>query len=135
MSQRYTEEKRVKPNPSLRVVGFSLLMIAIGVLSWDVYGLCLTMKGVKFSGIAHIWQSLDKESFAQMQNAVIAHLSYSAWYSFLSPLMSAPLALIFGLPGLWMVRRYSPGIEVRAPTIAELQMISAGMNPRRAHKR
>jgi hypothetical protein len=108
-----------------------LLMLAMSVLAVDSWNL-MTMAGtVGFSSIADIWTSVSKPSFDALRNVVINNASATLWYSVLLPVMGTPLAVLFGLPGLWLVRANAPAIKVRGPTKLEMEMISAGLNPRR----
>lgn len=120
---------------NVRAVGFFFLLLATASLAWDA-NIALTGYGVRgLSGILQIWQALDKTSLDVIQQMALVKLGYNFWFNFAQPLMNLPAAALFGVIGLVILRKQSHEIRLRAPSVAEIEMMRQGHNPRGLRRR
>lgn len=115
----------------LRGWGYGLLLLAAAALCWDAVSLLGHGALMKFAGVMDIWRTLDQNGFAFFQNMVENNLGPTAWHILLQPVMSMPISLLLGLPGFWLMRKYSPEIKVRAPDAMEREITALGLAGRR----
>jgi hypothetical protein len=120
---------------TMRAIGFFFLILASLAMAYDVSGLMAGRGAIGFSGIADIWAYLDRTSYEVIQQVVMLNLGAGTWQFFMLPVMSLPAAMLFGVPGLLLLRRYAPEIKVRAPTALEMEMMRMGINPRTRNRR
>ncbi len=117
--------------PALRLLGYGLTLLAVSVLMWDTLTL-ISGRGLPgFSGLADIWSSFDKVSLAALQGQVTRLLGLNVWHLGISPVLSMPAVLLFGLPGLFLMHRYSAEIKVYQPSLREIEMMRMGGQLRR----
>lgn len=119
-----------------RAIGVFFMILATAALAWDAH-VILTGYGVgSVSGVAHIWQALDKTSYEVIEQMAVASSAGSLWSSVALPLMSIPAFVLFGVLGLLLLLRGSNHeIKARAPSADELEMVRQGMDPRRTRRR
>jgi hypothetical protein len=115
----------------LRGWGYGLLVLAAAALCWDMVALLGHGALVKFAGMIDIWRTLDQGGFALFQDMVENNLGPTAWRLLLQPMMSLPVSLLLGLPGFWLMRKYSPEIKVRAPDDMEREIEALGLHKKR----
>lgn len=115
----------------LRGWGYGLLLLAAAALCWDAASLLGHGALMKFAGVMDIWRTLDQSGFAFFQNTVENSLGPTAWRMLLQPVMSMPISLLLGLPGFWLMRKYSPEIKIRAPDAMEREITALGLASKR----
>lgn len=118
----------------MRYIGYFCLLLATGALAWDAYSV-LTGHGVRsLSGIMHIWLTVHENSFRHLETAAMGSIGYDVWTYMLVPAMSLPAFALFGVPGLLLLRTQSHEIKARAPSLAELELMRQGMDPRKGRR-
>ncbi len=118
----------------MRALAIFFLIIALAALGWDANNI-LTGYGVaSLSGIAHIWQSLDKTSYDVIEQIALGSAGHGVWTYFALPVMTLPACALFGITGLVMLRGQNHEIKVRAPSERELELVRQGMDPRRSRR-
>lgn len=120
---------------NMRAIGFFFLILASLAMAFDVANVMAGRGAAGFSGINEIWAYIDRTSFDIIQQLVLVKFGTETWQYVLNPVMSLPAALLFGLPGMFMLRRYAPDIKVRVPTTTEIEMMRMGIDPRRGQRR
>lgn len=110
-----------------------MLTVATLVLLWDTIALMQQTVGARLSGIKDLWLLFDRVSYGYFQTAASQQANGLVWSLVLSPLVSTPICLMFGLPGFILTRVYSPEIEVRAPSELDKQIEAMGLARRKRH--
>jgi hypothetical protein len=85
-----------------RFVGWSLLLLAVAALGWEVIAWGLT--GQYVSNIAgQVWASIDRPSLNLTQAVVQRYVLPELWDYLILPILLAPLWLVLAVPGLFLV--------------------------------
>lgn len=113
----------------MRTIGYALLVMSLLALVWDMTHLLMGIGLVRFAGILDIWEAVDRTSLIVLQGAVIQKSAYM-WLDVLRPILSAPAALLLGIPGFLIVAKTQPEIQMRAPSRMEIELMSQGVDGR-----
>lgn len=111
----------------LRRWGYALLLLGAAALTWDAVTLLTHSTSLKLSGMVDFWIALDKNGFDTFQRAFSDNMGTATWNIAMKPLLGAPIALLFGLPGFWLTRKHSPDIQVNIPTLDEQKIDALGL--------
>jgi len=129
------QESASQAGETMRAIGFFLMLLSAVALSYDTYAMVSGRGLANFAGIKDIWAYMDKTSFTIIQQTISQKLGMGVWSYAVNPLLTLPAAALFGLPGLLLLRKYSPDIQLRAPSAIEIEMQRAGLNPRTGTRR
>jgi hypothetical protein len=124
-------DEREATRRTMHSCGIFFLLLAATVLVWDVINLMDGRGIASFSALADIWSLVNRETLVMFETTVSNALGYTAWYVAISPVLSVPAALLFGLPGLALLIKYSRDISLYAPTAREIEYMRMGGNIRR----
>jgi len=114
---------------NMRAIGYALLILSLLALIWDMTHLLMGVGVVHFAGILDIWTAVDRTSFILIQTALLKTSSL-VWVDVLQPILTAPAALLLGIPGCYIVMKTQPEIEMRAPSMAEMELMRQGVDGR-----
>lgn len=91
-------------------IGWLFVLAAMAVLIWDLVTL-LEGGGYPWRPLGEVWATLDRDSLLLLEPAIVRHLSEGLWTGVVFPLLEAPAALVFAVPGLLLLllcRRRKP---------------------------
>lgn len=114
-----------------RLLGFFFVTLASMALLHDMYLLMSGASLAHLAGFSDIWLTLDEIGYKQTLANAYNFVSPAVWDGLLQPLLNAPIVLLFGLPGLVLMRLNCREIKARPPTLYEIEMTRLGLKPGR----
>lgn len=125
------DNQREATRRTMHNCGLFLLLLAAVALIWDVTNLMDGRGIASFSALIDIWSMVNRETLIAFEAAITKSMGYSVWYVAFSPVLSVPAALLFGLPGIALLIKYSRDISLYAPSAKEIEFMRMGGNLRR----
>ncbi len=91
----------------LRLIGIMLLCISVAAIGWEIY-VSLQAASYRLIATGEWWQRLDVASLNFAQAIVQRYVHPFAWEAIIAPVLTLPLWLVAGVPGLLLIAASRP---------------------------
>ena len=91
----------------IRLFACLLLIIALAVLAWELWGL-IAGAGYRPISTGELWFRIDSASLNGAQAGVQRYLHPNIWDPVIQTILTWPATLVFGLPGLLLMATTRP---------------------------
>ena len=98
----------------LRLIGIMLLCIAVAAIGWEIY-VSLQAASYRLIATGEWWHRLDVASLDLAQAAVQRYAHPLLWEGVIAPVLTLPLWIVAGVPGLLLVAASRPRLRRAKP--------------------